>query len=125
MKSSTYLFIFAIIIVVGLIGYAVTRPKPPSELDGFAQCITDKDVILYHAWWCPHCAEQKALFGDAFNKLNQIECSLPGSRAFTKECTDAGIESVPAWVFPGGRKFLGLQPLEKLAQETGCVLPLK
>jgi len=73
---------------------------------------------MYGAYWCPSCKEEKATFGSAFKYVNYFECSDN-----PKECLALGIEYFPTWIFPEGKKFVGYQELEKLAQESGCFLP--
>ncbi len=36
-------------------------------------------ALFYGASWCPHCQQQKALFGASAGRLPQVECS-PGGR---------------------------------------------
>ena len=38
---------------------------------------------------------EKKLFGDAFKKVNYVECSPNGSKTMSQECKDAGVESYP------------------------------
>ena len=33
-------------------------------IDTFAKCLASKDVVVYGAYWCPHCQNQKKLFGE-------------------------------------------------------------
>src|ERR1041385_8352379 len=60
--------------------YLLYYRKPVSTLDSFAQCVSAKGARMYGAWWCPHCADQKELFGFAFQYVNYVECSPPGQR---------------------------------------------
>jgi hypothetical protein len=34
--------------------------------DGFAKCLASKQAKMYGLYWCPHCAEQKEMFGKPF-----------------------------------------------------------
>jgi hypothetical protein len=90
----------------------------PGALDAFAQCLTQKGVVMYGTYSCPHCQDEKAAFGDSFKYINYVECTVE-----TDKCTAAGIESVPTWIFPDSRKFVGEQGLQNLAKESGCTLP--
>ena len=94
-----------------------------STLDSFAQCLKAKGAKMYGAWWCPHCAEQKEMFGYAFQYVNYVECSPPGLRTETDECKQAGIKNFPTWLYPDGSRTEGNQPLAALSQKTGCSLP--
>lgn len=123
MKSSFILFGFAGLVAVGLIVFAVMRSKPPSDLDVFAQCLSQSGAKLYTTWWCPHCENQKALFGDAVRYLNIIECAedVPAG-SISQMCKDFGIKSVPQWEFSDGSKQSGEMSLEALSSKTGCVI---
>jgi len=73
--------------------------KTSSLYTKLAQCITEKKVQLYGAFWCPHCQAQKAAFGEGAQYLPYIECSNP-DKSQNKTCNDAKIESYPTWVYP-------------------------
>lgn len=97
-----------------------------TELDAFAQCITDSGAKEFGAYWCPNCQQQKAMFGDSWDKIIYIECSLPGKQGQTEICAQAGIESYPTWEFMvDGKKErqVGKMSLAQLAIKTGCPLP--
>lgn len=93
-------------------------PDPRNDL---AQCLTDKGVKMYGAYWCPHCSQQKKLFGKSFSKVDYVECAMPGNpQAQVPACKDAGITGYPTWVFPSGDRLSGEQPLADLAEKAGC-----
>lgn len=121
--NSYFLYIGAAIVVIGLIAFAMNQESEPSIYDEFAQCLTEEGVTMYGAWWCPHCESQKKEFGNAFDFVNYVECSAPGSRSMSTECRDAGIEGYPTWEFGDGSRAAGSQTFEYLAQQSGCELP--
>ncbi len=126
-QSSYYLYGAAALAVIGLIAFAASNEQAasaPSELDGFAQCVTDSGTVMYGAWWCPHCEDQKAAFGSAFSYVEYIECSN-AARTMNATCRDAGIEGYPTWEFSDGSRQAGFVPLETLAELTSCELPLE
>lgn len=90
--------------------------------DPFAQCLTDEGVKMYGAYWCPHCAEQKTRFGESFDFITYIECSLPNRAGETRACQLANIQSYPTWEFGDGSRATGVQSLEDLASRTSCEL---
>ncbi len=104
-----------------------SRPKPAfaqsKNLDGFAQCLADKKVTMYGSFLCPHCDDQKKLFGPSFRFVPYVECTVRGSRLLTSHCVAEQIRFSPTWIFADGDRRLGLQPLKVLSEKTGCKLP--
>ena len=106
----------------GIYYFAFYR-RPVSTLDGFAKCVSSKGAKMYGAWWCPHCADQKEMFGYAFQFVNYTECSPPGQRTQNDVCKQAGIKSYPTWQFSDGSHADGALHLQALSEKTGCRLP--
>ncbi|MBM5789976.1 hypothetical protein FJZ23_02740 [Candidatus Parcubacteria bacterium] len=122
-SSASYLYLGAAAVVVILLIVVATRDAGPSKYDSFAQCLTENGVKMWGTWWCPHCANQKALFEGAFDHIEYIECSTPGSRAMTQVCRDAGIQGYPTWEFADGSRLSGERTLEELGEKAACELP--
>ena len=123
-SSPTRKMVTAVIIVAAfaLVVYLGLR-KRGSRLDTFAQCLAAKQVRMYGAYWCPHCAEQKEMFESSFRYVPYVECGLPGSRDQAPVCKDAGIKHFPTWQFADGERQEGTLSLELLGSKTGCGLP--
>lgn len=102
---------------------ATTANTGPGPLDTFAQCLKDKQVKFFGAFWCPHCAAQKALFGKSQKLLPYIECSLPSGSGQTQICIDNKIQGYPTWVFPDGTRHQGELTLQDLSDKSTCPLP--
>jgi hypothetical protein len=117
-----------VVIVVAIVAvcaglYFFLRRKHDGRMDAFARCLGTKGAKMYGAYWCPHCADQKELFGSSFQFAPYIECGIKGSRTEAQVCTDAGVKRFPTWVFANGARVEGEHSLEFLGQETGCPLP--
>lgn len=110
------------VIAWGIYYFAYYR-RPVSTLDPFAKCISSKGAKMYGAWWCPHCADQKEMFGYAFHYVNYIECSPPGQRTQNDVCKQASIKGYPTWRFSDGSRAEGGLRLQALSEKTGCKLP--
>ncbi len=124
MSKTTLLFVGLIVLVVGGIAFAkINSETTPNPYTGLAQCIADSGATFFGAFWCPHCQDQKALFGNASDLLPYVECSTPDRRGQTQTCIDEGIESYPTWRFADGSEMGGRLPREVLAEQTGCELP--
>jgi thiol-disulfide isomerase/thioredoxin len=123
MKNKYILWIvIAVIIIGGGIGLAIWYDSKPGQHDAFAQCLKDEGVTYYGAFWCPNCQKQNAMFGKSKEFVPYIECSTPDGKGQVELCKDAGIEAYPTWEFPGGERVTGVQPLEVLAEKSGCTL---
>lgn len=124
MKAKTiFIFVLLLIVIVILVAWAAMRQSAPSKLDGFAQCLKDRGATFYGAFWCPHCQDQKKLFGTAKRLLPYVECSMPNGNSQTQACVDKKITGYPTWEFIDGTRETGLLELAHLAEKTGCVLP--
>jgi thiol-disulfide isomerase/thioredoxin len=113
----------AIAVVATAFVYFKYLPPPNGKYDSFAECIKAGGATFYGAFWCPHCQNEKKLFGDAEKFLPYVECSTPDGTAQLQVCKDASIQSYPTWVFKDGSRQTGEVPLAQLAEKTGCALP--
>ncbi len=125
MKNRKLKFIAAVIIVIAIAAAiflfwikSAGRNVANPALDAFAQCLSSKKITMYGAAWCPHCQNQKKLFGDSFKYIPYVEC--PDNPSV---CLAKGVEGYPTWIFPDGSKLIGEQTLEDLSQKNGCPLP--
>ena len=103
------------------IGVYANQPQPPSAMAAnLASHLHHQDIKMYGASWCPHCAEQKMLFGSAFKDVPYVECSPYGGPGTPQApiCASEDIKSYPTWVYKGERIY-GIQTLEELADLTG------
>ena len=110
-------------VLAGAIGFSYKENNTPGKYDTFAQCLGEKGAVFYGAFWCPHCQNQKKLFGNSAKKLPYVECSTPNGKGQLQVCTDKKIEGYPTWEFADGSREGGEVPLAKLAEKTSCTLP--
>jgi len=100
-------------------GAAFIFAMPPSVGAGspemLARHLRESGAVMYGAYWCPHCAEQKALFGEAAKELPYVECDPGGVNPRPDLCEKAGVKSFPTWVL-GSERREGVQSLEALAE---------
>lgn len=124
MPKQKITLVIIIILVVLFAAYLSFIPatSTPGEYDEFAQCLTDKSALFYGAFWCPHCRDQKELFGKSAKKLPYVECSTPDGKGQLSICEEKEIKSYPTWTFADGEKIASLMTLEQLSTKTGCPL---
>jgi len=92
------------------------------KYDSFAQCLASKQAKMYGLYWCPHCLDQKAMFGDSFHYVPYVECAIRGSKELAPECKVAGVHLFPSWQFGMDRPKEGVLSLQALSDKTGCSL---
>jgi glutaredoxin len=114
----------AVVILLLHANYVAPQAEPIGPEDptvrALAEHLADADVVFYGASWCPHCQQQKALFGASAARLPYVECSLGGPNApQAAACRNAGVRSYPTWVI-NGRAYVGeVLSLAQLADASG------
>lgn len=121
-KTITWTLI-VIALLISIFTYIQSMPPPAGKYDAFAKCIANTSTTFYGAYWCPHCHNQKTMFGSAAQYLPYVECSLPDQSGQTQVCIDKGVQEYPTWYFPDGSSSTGEVSLDVLSQKTGCPLP--
>ncbi len=100
------------------VGWEVTTTSGEAEI-ALAKHLTATGVKKYGAYWCPHCYEQKQLFGkEAFAEIDYVECAADGENPQVEACSAAGIKSFPTWqidnkIYPGVKTPAELAELSK------------
>jgi hypothetical protein len=116
-KQIVWIVVVLLVLVVLITFFTYINKPEPSKYDDFAKCVASKELTMYGAEWCSHCAAEKKAFGDSFKYINYVEC--PDN---IKLCTDKGINGYPTWMDNTGKKYEGEQGLVGLAKITGCEL---
>lgn len=100
--------------------------QPDINTDALAQCINASGTNMYGSFRCGVCAKERALFGDSFQYINEIECHPEGENPQTERCLAMEIGGTPTWVLePNGteiKRFRGYLDFEGLAAFSGCPL---
>lgn len=92
----------------------VVEKTKPARTDDFGACLAEMNAVLYGVDWAPDVTEQKELLGDAFKKIEYVDCD-------TETCE--GISVYPTWSIGLGadaKILTGKQSLNSLERETGC-----
>ncbi|MBD3309859.1 hypothetical protein GF351_01425 [Candidatus Woesearchaeota archaeon] len=96
-----------------------TSDLSQQDIDDFARCLSDKGIVMFGSYSCPHCSNQKGMFGDSFEYVTYVECGKGGEDA--EMCKEEELRGVPAWKIDGEIHY-GSHPLEELSRLTGCVI---
>ena len=77
---------------------------------------------MYGAFWCPHCENQKELFGKAVDLVPYVECDPEGKDSQAQLCQEKEIPGYPTWEI-NGKFYVGGRSLKELAQLSDFPLP--
>jgi uncharacterized membrane protein len=101
------------------VGWEIQSTSTAAEIE-LAKHLAQKGATMYSSYWCPHCYEQKQLFGkQAWAEVTNIECAADAKKNPQPEaCTKAGIKGFPTWIIDG-KLDPGVKKLAKLAELTG------
>ncbi len=119
-KIQIYLAVILGLALTFVIGFLISSSLA-GHYDSFAQCLSQKGVKFYGAFWCPHCADQKELLGNSMRYINYVECSNP-DLSRTKICIDSEIVTYPTWILANGTRYTAVLPLKNLSKISGCHL---
>jgi thiol-disulfide isomerase/thioredoxin len=123
LKQIAGIGIVAVLVLLGISygiqGYTATLP---GKYDGLAACLVEKGAMFYGAFWCPHCKDQKKLFGNSAKLLPYTECSAPDGKSQLQVCVDKDIQGYPTWIFADGTRKNEILTPEQLATTVGCPL---
>lgn len=100
----------------------IQNSSGPAEI-ALAKHLQSISAVKYSAYWCPHCQQQREMFGkEAFEYITVVECAADGQDAQPEKCRAAGIEGYPTWEIDG-QKYAGAIPLSQLAEVSGYTGP--
>ena len=96
----------------------ITTSSSPQKIK-FARFLSDNNIKMFSAYWCPHCHDQKQLFGKkAVKELTIVECAKDGKDNQYELCREKEIQGFPSWEIKG-EIFSGVKDLNDLAIMTG------
>ena len=96
----------------------VTTESTPASI-ALAEHLTSSGAVMYSAYWCPHCHDQKELFGkQASDQLKVVECAPDGENNQADLCRSKGLEGFPSWEINGSIDS-GVKGLDTLAELSG------
>ncbi|MBD2138904.1 vitamin K epoxide reductase family protein [Anabaena sp. FACHB-1237] len=106
-------------------GWEITTKSGPAEI-ALAEHLVKVGAKEYVAYWCPHCHEQKLLFGkEAYKIISDnigVECGKESPKGKPELCVAAKIQGFPSWII-NGEIYSGVQNLSELAKITNYTGP--
>jgi len=108
----------------GIVPPAVTTTSGPAQI-ALARHLRQIGAKEYGAYWCPHCHDQKILFGqEAAKIIDYVECDPRGQNSRAEICQAAAenVKGFPTWEI-NGQFYSGTQSLDKLADLSAYTGP--
>ncbi|MDX2244290.1 MAG: vitamin K epoxide reductase family protein [Leptolyngbyaceae cyanobacterium bins.302] len=115
----------------GNTGFPIANTSGTAEIE-LAKHLKQAGAKMYGAYWCPHCLDQKELFGkEAAQVYPYVECAPDGKNSQTALCekiaAKAQEQTGQAFGFPtweiNGKFYPGTQSLTELARISGYTGP--
>ncbi|RME54935.1 hypothetical protein D6777_02225 [Candidatus Woesearchaeota archaeon] len=104
-RKKRSMVLLASLFVVLLISFIIYSAFTPGKYDKFAQCLSDKGVMMFGEDWCKYTNAQKNMFGKSFKYINyQVKRDL---------------KIRPTWLI-NGKTYGGVQSFDMLSELTGC-----
>ena len=79
---------------------------------------------MYGSFRCGICAKTRAMFGDSFQYVNEIECHPQGKNSQTELCVQKSIDLTPTWIMESDgieqKRQAGFMSIEELKAFSGC-----
>ena len=111
------------VIASGVTYFAQTGGGAQKDYTPFVEALNEKGVVYYKSYTCNNCKRQEATIGEAYIKLNSVECHPDGPGGDPELCLEKSISHTPTFILePGGieeDRVVGLQSLEELADFAG------
>lgn len=80
------------------------RAQSTEQAVELAKHLHKKGIVMYSAFWCPHCRNQREMFGrEAWKEMTWVECGKGGVGRDERRC--ANVDGFPT--FLAGRKEIG------------------
>lgn len=117
--------IIAGVVVSGITYFAQTSIISQEDHTPLVQCLNEKGVVYYKSVRCSNCRRQEMVLGEAYKKLNSIECHPEGENPMPEFCFEKGISKTPTFLLEDKdgtemERLEGLQSIEDLALFAGC-----
>ena len=112
-----YFIIMGLILIAGLLSATIyLKSSKSGKADSFAQCLTEKNVIVYGNDYCTYTNQNLNFFGKSKKYLNYIKCVEN-----EELCNEKNVEITPTWEI-NGEVYSGVQNFKKLSELSGCEL---
>lgn len=115
--------IIAGVVVAGITYFAQTSITAQKDYTPFVEALNEQGVVYYKSFTCSNCKRQEQMIGEAYKKLNSVECHPDGPKGNPELCLAKDIEHTPTFIIEKDgdevKRAVGLQQLDDLAKWAG------
>lgn len=112
------------LVAAGVTYFAQTGTVVKKDYSTLAQCLNSKGVVYYKSVKCSTCRRQEMIFGEAYNKINSVECHPDGINPQPELCLSKKINKTPTFLMEVNgveiKRLEGLQQVKDLAAFANC-----
>ena len=116
--------IIAGIVFSGVIYFSQTSTYSKADHSKLVACMNEKGVVYYKSVRCSNCRRQEMMLGEAYKKLNSVECHPDGQNPQVELCLAKKIDKTPTFIMEVNKqeikRLVGLQQIKDLADFAGC-----
>jgi len=113
LKKKIKLTIGLLVVVLIFAYFLRSSGEVDPDMENFAKYLSEQGISMAGTEWCPHCKDQKKLFGNSFQYVDYHDCELD-----KQWCLDHGVKAYPTWVFPDGN-YPGVKSINELKRMSG------
>jgi uncharacterized membrane protein len=118
--------IIAGVVAAGVTYFAQASTTTQADYTTFVTSLNQQGVVYYKSVKCNNCKRQEAMLGEAYKKLNSVECHPDGENPQVELCLQKKIKKTPTFLIEEDgiekERLEGLQPLDDLAEWAGVEL---
>lgn len=117
------------VVISGVIYFSQTSTYEKVDYSELVACLNEKGVVYYKSVRCSNCRRQEMMLGEAYKKLNSIECHPDGENPQVELCLSKKIDKTPTFILEPNnneiKRLVGLQQIKDLADFASCPLETK
>lgn len=117
------------LVVSVMIYFVQTGTVVKRDYSPLTSYLTETGWVYYRSYTCSNCKKQENLLGEAYKKLNHVECHPKGPGGNPELCLRKNISKTPTWLLEKDgqemKRLEGYQTIEDLIRASGFSGELK
>ena len=114
--------VIAGVVVSAMIYFVQTGTVVKRDYSSLTTYLTEQGWVYYRSYTCSNCKKQEKLLGEAYKKLNSVECHPKGPGGNPELCLKKNISKTPTWLLEKDgqevKRLEGYQTIQNLIQAS-------